>query len=159
LLTFVSPSEEKEMKDYFSNRFGIPGDTFKAMRLLRSGRTIWLVADVLGLDAAFRSLKIEASGVPLLRIRESMVKPTTSALQLFGQRATRNAVDLDDEALETFLEAGTVSKTYPVEPGYVILRWKGKVLGCGLYGRGKLRSQIPLTTWSNMKGRPESAEP
>ncbi len=159
MLTFVSPSEEIELKEYFSNRFGISREAFKDLRLLRSGRTIWVVVQVPGLEDALHSLKIEAAGVPFLRIRDSRVKPTTRALQLFGRWASRNIIDLDDESMDALFNEGTVSRTYPVEPGFVILRWKGSVLGCGYYAQGNLRSQIPLALWRNMKGKAEAARP
>jgi NOL1/NOP2/fmu family ribosome biogenesis protein len=156
LLIFVSPSEEGEMKGYFANRFGIPMEAFEDFRLLRSGRTVWIAARGRGLEEALHSLKVEAAGVPFLRVRGSMVKPTSRALQLFGQKASRSIIDLQDEAANALLNGAEVLKVFAVEPGYVILRWKGLILGCGHYSPEKLRSLIPLALARNMRG---SADP
>jgi len=152
LLTFVSPPEEADLKAVFANRFGIPPEVFEDYRLLRSGRTVWVAARGPALEEAIRSLKVEAAGVPFLRVRGSMVKPTSRALQLFGHLASRNVIDLEDEAATALLSGEEILKAFPVEPGYVILRWKGLILGCGHYSPEKLRSLIPLDLVRNMKG-------
>lgn len=159
--TFISEVEQEEILAYFFERFGIPPEAFQGYRFARRGGTIWIASDAPGLDEALRQLKVETAGIPLLRRRPERSegpalsrvegippwKPTTAGLQVFGRFATRNVVDLDDEALETFLRQGIVQKDFPVEAGYVIVRWKGRVLGCGLYGKGGLRSQIPSEWW------------
>lgn len=167
MLTFVSEAEREGILAYFFKRFGIPPEAFRGHRFLQRGGTIWVAADAPGLAEALEALKIETAGIPLLRTRlgpgrseglalsrvEGMPnwKPTTAGLQIFGRFATRNVIDLDDKALEAFLRQGVVQGDFPVEAGYVIVRWKGKVLGCGLYGKGGLRSQIPSEWWRQVR--------
>jgi NOL1/NOP2/fmu family ribosome biogenesis protein len=143
LLTFVRKAERQEIVAYFSERFGIPAETFGTISLLEGQKTMWAVSHVQALGEILRCLKIEAAGVPLVRRISSGWKPTTAGFQLVGQQATRNVVDLDDEDMERFLEDGILHQTLPLQAGYVIVRWNGKVLGCGLYGRPGLQSQIP----------------
>lgn len=140
---FVNEPEREEILAYFSGRFGIPRDSLGEYAFIKERKTIWIAAGVAGLEEALRELKIEAAGIPLLRMRVPGGKPTTAGLQLLGKRATRNAVDLDPGAFAEFLEAGAVRRSFPAEPGYVIVRWRGEVLGCGLYKPGVLLSQIP----------------
>ena len=157
MLTFVSYTDRKAILAYFQERFGIPEEAFDGFRLLKKGRTIGAVKDGPGLDQLLNLLKVEAAGVPLIRIRTTMQKPTTAGLRLW--QATRNVIDLDDEALGGFLNRGVVSRTFPAEPGYVVVRWRGEVLGCGLYSKGKLRSQIPKHWWLQVKGKIDVPEP
>ena len=125
MLTFVSHADRKVILGYFEERFGIPEKAFDGFRLLKKGRTIWAVKDGPGLDQLLKQLRVEAAGVPLIRVRATTRKPTTAGLRLW--QATRNVIDLDNEALEEFLNRGVVSKTYPAEPGYVVVRWRGEV--------------------------------
>ena len=140
--TFASDAERKEILDYFSNRFGIPEKAFEGFCFLMGERKIWIVRDHPELERIFNQLKIESAGIPLLRTKPSMWKPTTAGLHLFGLHATRNVVDLDGDALRAFLKREPIDSPLPLEPGFVIVRWQGKILGCGVNGKGRLRSQI-----------------
>ena len=156
MLSFASQTEQKEILTYFSERFGIPGASFKDFCFIKSGNTVWAVSDVLGLAEILKGLKLETTGIPLLRMKKTLWKPTTAGLQFFGQQATRNTIDLNDETLETFLKEGVLLQTLSVEPGFVIIRWNGKVLGCGLYSKGRLTSQVPADSWRQIGGMGEA---
>jgi len=157
LLTFVSHADRREILVYFKERFGIPEEAFDGFRLLKKGRTIWAVKDGPGLEQILKQLRVEAAGVPLIRVRTAMRKPTTAGLRLW--QPTRNVADLDNGALEDFLNQGVLSKTFPVEPGYVVVRWREEVLGCGLYSPGKLQSQIPKHWWQQVRGKIDRLRP
>jgi NOL1/NOP2/fmu family ribosome biogenesis protein len=143
LVTFASAAERKEVLDYFSGRFGIPEEAFEGFCLLKGEKKIWVVRDHPDLEGILKQLKIESAGIPLLRTKKSMWKPTTAGLQVFGAYATRNGIDLEGDALHDFLKGESLEGPFPLDPGFVIVRWNGKVLACGAYGKGKLRSQIP----------------
>ena len=141
--TFASQAERQEILDYFSRRFGIPEKAFEGFCFLKGERKIWVVRDHPELEKILNQLKIDSAGIPLLRTKISMWKPTTAGLHLFGLHATRNVLDLEGDALQAFLKREPIDGPLPVEPGFVIVRCEGKVLGCGIYGKGRLRSQIP----------------
>ena len=119
---------------------------------LKEGKMIWVVSESKGLEELFDRLKIMSAGVPLLRLLERW-KPTTVGLQVFGDLATKNVVTLEDETLDLFLKDGTIRKNFSAEFGYVIVKWKNGVLGCGLYGKEGLKSQIPVEGWQQVKAR------
>jgi len=154
LPTFASEAERKEILGYFSNRFGIPEKAFEGFCFLMGERKIWVVRDHPELERILNQLKIESAGIPLLRTKTSMWKPTTAGLHLFGLQATRNVLDLRGDVLKAFLKREPIDGPLPVEPGFVIVRWKGKVLGCGIYGKGRLRSQIPQPRGRSLKDSP-----
>ena len=143
MVTCASEAERKEVLDYFSGRFGIPEEAFGGFCFLQGEKKIWVVREHPDLEGILKQLKVESAGVPLLRTKTSMWKPTTAGLQAFGSQATRNRIDLEGEALQAFLRGETLEGPFPLDPGFVIVRWKGRVLACGIYGKGKLRSQIP----------------
>jgi NOL1/NOP2/fmu family ribosome biogenesis protein len=153
LPTFAREAERREILDYFSHRFGIPEKAFDGFCLLKEERKIWVVRDHPELERILQEMRVESAGIPLLRTKASGWKPTTAGLQVFGHHATRNVIDLDGDVLRAFLNRESVEATFPIEPGFVIVRWKGKVLGCGVYGQGRLRSQIPRKRGEPFRGR------
>lgn len=141
--TFASEAERREILDYFSLRFGIPEKAFEGFCFLKGGRKIWVVRDHPELEKILQEMKAESAGIPLLRTKASSWKPTTAGLHLFGRHATRNVIDLGEDLLRDFLNRENIEGPFSLEPGFVIVRWRGKVLGCAVYGKGRLRSQIP----------------
>ncbi len=141
--TFASEAERQEILDYFSHRFGIPEKAFEGFCFLKGERKIWVVRHHPELAGVLNQLKVGSAGIPLLRTKISMWKPTTAGLQLFGRQATRNVFDLRQEDLPAFLKGEPREAPPFIEPGFVIVRWGERVLGCAVCGKGKLRSQIP----------------
>ena len=151
--TFASEAERREILDYFSNRFAIPEKAFEGFCFLLGKRKIWVVRGHPELERLMKQLKFESAGIPLLRTKTSMWKPTTTGLHLFGLHATRNVIDLEGDALQAFLKREDIDGSLPLEPGFVIVRCEGKVLGCGIYGKGKLRSQLPEKRGEPFRGK------
>lgn len=88
-------------------------------------------------------LQVQSVGLPVLRLIRHHLKPTTVALQRFGNQATCHVLDLSDSQVMTLLQAREQPLHLDIQPGYVILRHAGHILGCGLYTPGRLRSQLP----------------
>ena len=104
MLTFVSYTDRKAILAYFQERFGIPEEAFDGFRLLKKGRTIWAVKDGPGLDQLLNLLKVEAAGVPLIRIRTTMQKPTTATLsRLERLSSSSTAPDMSRTATSAFI--------------------------------------------------------
>jgi NOL1/NOP2/fmu family ribosome biogenesis protein len=78
-----------------------------------------------------------------MNFKEKPWKPTTSALQVFGKYATRNFISLEEEEARSFLAGESQSQEGNVEPGYIVVFYKEEVLGCALYSKGILHSQLP----------------
>jgi NOL1/NOP2/fmu family ribosome biogenesis protein len=159
LLIFVKQVEREEILEYFFARFGIAAEAFGGLCFVKKDRTVWIVPDHPGLEDTVEGLKIKAPGIPILRVKTSRWKPTTTGLQFLGGAATRNRVDLEGEALDAFLKEGTVNRSFSLDPGYVIVRWNGQVLGCGLYTKGCLRCQIPEARLGRLKVNGAIPEP
>ncbi len=139
------PLSRSEVADLWHSRFGMPEETFEGYRFYRKASSIWVIS-----EADLPNLSYEALGLRMISLKDRPWKPTTCALQIFGRYATKNVVHLNEEqaraflagesqALETGLETGCES----CESGYVVVFYRGEVLGCGLYSRGRLASQLP----------------
>jgi len=72
-----------------------------------------------------------------------MWKPTTAALLFLGDVITKNVVHLTEEQLQPFLRGEMLPGPFVVDGGYVAVRCEEKMLGCALYGKAGLKSQLP----------------
>lgn len=132
------PMERAVVAEMMGSRFGIPPEAFEAVSFFLRGRNVWAFS-----LPHLPDLDYEAVGLRFLSLRGRVPKPTTYALQLFGSLATKNAVDLSDGEAGRFIAGERQSLSAPVEDGYVVVSHRGDVLGCGLYSRGELISQLP----------------
>jgi NOL1/NOP2/fmu family ribosome biogenesis protein len=129
--------------DWWDDRFGIPPDTFDEYTFWERGSgKIWAFAD----DAP-SPLAIEGLGMAAVRTRREHWKPTLEAVQRFGDRATRNVVDLSREEAARFVAGEDQDLAWDGDWGYLVVTHElaGGVepLGVGLYVHGELRSQVP----------------
>lgn len=159
MLVSVNQAERKEIFEYWGGRFGVPSRALAELRFLVRGRNVWAVTDLDGLDDALGSLKVEAAGVPFLRSQRHMWKPTTAALLFLDAAVTKNVVDLTGEQLQPFLRGEMLLGPFVVDGGYVAIRYEEKMLGCALYGKAGLKSQLPRAWVAVLRGgKPEMAE-
>jgi NOL1/NOP2/fmu family ribosome biogenesis protein len=138
----VPETSRRAILGYFETRFGVPYEAFEPFALLDRGNVYLLLSRLLPAEAIC-SLKPQNVGLPILRKMPTHLKPTTASIQRFGPRATKNIVDITAEQVRELLRAGKMAYEIPLEPGYVMLRQDGHVLGCGLFTPGQLRSLIP----------------
>jgi NOL1/NOP2/fmu family ribosome biogenesis protein len=133
--------------EWWRDRFGLPPATFADLCFYQRGRsTVWAgVPDVDDLTGA----RVEAVGIPLLRLGARFWKPTSIAIITLASMATRNVIDLDVREARRFL-AGSEScleDTDPrrgnLAPGFVVARLEGVAIGCGEWHRSTLYSCIP----------------
>jgi NOL1/NOP2/fmu family ribosome biogenesis protein len=127
---------------YFTARFGIPLTAFDDFYLLLRHKIYTLCSATPHLER-LAMLQVHSVGLPVLRIIRQHLKPTTAALHRFGSQATCHVLDLSDSQVVTLLHEREQPLHVDIQPGYVILRHAGQMLGCGLYTPGRLRSQLP----------------
>ncbi len=130
--------DRSQVISLWSERFGIPEEAFSGYSFYRMAQNIW----------AFRGpplprMSFETVGLRIISLKDKLWKPTTSAIQVFGVTATKNVVSLGEREAREFLAGGTLEVSADVEPGYVVVRSGEDILGCGLYSRGRLISQVP----------------
>ena len=79
----------------------------------------------------------------MARIYPYSLKPTTFAMQVLGQQTTRNVISLSDEQAKLLINGGSLNIEVEAENGFVLIGWRGFVVGVGFYKRPVLKSQIP----------------
>lgn len=133
-----SPLDRSEVAELMESRFGIPPAAFEGVNFYRKGRNVWAFS-----LPEIPDLRCESVGLRFLSVRGRVPKPTTYALQLFGRLATKNSVDLSASQAEKFIAGDRQRLEAELEDGYVVVSYRDGVLGCGLYVRGVLASQLP----------------
>lgn len=73
------------------------------------------------------------------------IKPSTNLLQLFGRHVKRNFLDLEKENARAFMAGADVSagEAGSATDGYVLVRYLGFPLGCGLLQKGQVKNMLP----------------
>ncbi|VVB70951.1 RNA-binding PUA-like domain of methyltransferase RsmF [uncultured archaeon] len=136
------PMEREEVAKLWNERFSIPVEVFSGFLFFRKARSVWAIS-----ESDLPRLSYESLGMRIMSLKDRPWKPTTSALQIFGKHAARNLIHLDEHEATLFLQGESIPLTMKIqsglESGYVVVFYRGEVLGCGLYSHGKLISQIP----------------
>jgi NOL1/NOP2/fmu family ribosome biogenesis protein len=154
----VPASQRNNVLSFFEARFGIPASTFARYALLERRKTYVLLPHSEHIRR-LASFQVHQVGLPLLRKIRQHLKPTTAGLQHFGHLATRHIVDLSPELCHALLYYRMLTWEASYQPGYVILRSEGHILGCGLYTPGLLRSQIPRRYVQHQRLEPRDSLP
>ncbi len=90
-------------------------------------------------------------GIPAANMNGVFPKPSTSFLQLFGNLATKNVIELEKEDALKFATRENLQTLQNAETGYVILKYKGATLGCGFYKEGKIENFFPKQRMITLK--------
>ena len=139
--------EGRPYLEWWQQQFDTPPGTLRGCSFWQRGRfSIWIAAadvDPGGIAP------VDGVGIPFLRTGREVWKPTSVAVIEVGLDAARNVVELDRDETLRFLDrqtiefaAGDARGTLP-NRGFVIARYHGLPLGCGLWRRGTLESAVP----------------
>jgi NOL1/NOP2/fmu family ribosome biogenesis protein len=139
---FVDDPRRSELLGYFEDRFGIGVSSFEGFTLWERPQAYWLLTSSAHIQKLER-LRVHTTGIPVLRKLKRGLKPTTTVLQSFGAKAVKNIVNLGTQQLMHMLSQNAISLPLAMTPGYVILAYHHRILGCGLYTGTRLLSQIP----------------
>jgi len=135
--------------DYIKERFDFSPDDFKGYVFISDEKRVYVTTEECAqtghLPKAFRSYGIIAG-----RIQRSgrITKPTTNFFQIFGKFAKRNFIELTEEQKESFIRGQDIkpeNTSHVTSDGYVIVKFKEHVIGCGLLKSRILYNQLPKT--------------
>jgi len=145
----VSKEAREEVLKYLEDRFGIEAFHFDNYEILRGVSNFWLFPKTEYLEK-LKSLQVQTVGLLFMRQVSKYLKPTSAFLQRFGYLAKKNVVHLSEEIISILKEKNKVEINLDLEPGYVILKNKKWILGCGLYLPGKLFSYLEPKILKNL---------
>jgi hypothetical protein len=133
---------------YFDMCFNIPLITFDSFCLLLRHKAYNLLSATLHVE--------QLAGLPLQFVSLSVLRSMRqhrklmAVLQHFGTKAPHRVLDLSETRVITLQRECKQPLDLKMQPGYMILRHAGHILGCGLYTPGRLRSELfqhPVTSF------------
>jgi len=144
-----------EVIDWWVDRFDVPAETFAGYTFWEKGAgKVWAFAADLPTPT-----DVEGLGMTFLRTRQEHWKPTTNAVQRFGRDATKNVIELGDEAAARFLAGDDLDPTWDGDWGYLIAAHEiagvREPIGVGLYVHDELRSVVPKGRRASVSSSPD----
>jgi NOL1/NOP2/fmu family ribosome biogenesis protein len=132
---------------WWQEQFATPSATFDDCSFWQRGHAnVWVASATVDPGAV---TPVEGIGIPFLRLGAELWKPTSAAVVEFGMHATRNVMDLGHDEMLRFLDRRDIEiadddcRVEGPRRGFVIVRFSGLAIGCGLWRRGVLESSVP----------------
>jgi NOL1/NOP2/fmu family ribosome biogenesis protein len=139
----ISPPGTKEkVFGYLEERFGLERSLFDdyGLYMASKGRVY------LGPRRVPDLPKIATIGLLIARVHGT-VKPSTNLLQALGKRVSRNIVNATREQALAYARGGDFKPDSAavdgIGDGYVLVRFEGASLGCGLLQKGMVKNMLP----------------
>lgn len=153
----ATPTREAVLA-WWEDRYGIPPSVLEEYTFWERGAgKVWAFRGEMPSPVAIQGL-----GMHVLRTGGRHWKPTTNAVQRFGDAASRNVLVLPPEAASRFVAGEDQETSWDGDWGYLIVAREvaGEVapLGVGLYVEGELRSQVPKGRRRGLQTVPPDAE-
>ncbi|MFP3949561.1 MAG: methyltransferase RsmF C-terminal domain-like protein [Candidatus Micrarchaeia archaeon] len=125
----------QKFRNYLRDRFGI---------ILPGGVELVGEKSLRAMNSELKNFRVSTpKGIPASRMKGKFPKPTTSFIQIFGNLAKKNIVEVSREEALKFMAGRDLEKNPSCERGYVILTHRKAVLGIGFFREGKIENMIP----------------
>lgn len=133
---------QKELISFLEERFGMDSHAFSGFGLITTpkGRVFMVTPGVYEFS---ETMNVASICLPFARL-EGKIKPTSVMLQMFGHLATKNVIELDREDAINFAKGLDLSANrHECSDGYIILKYEGIPLGCGLLRGNEIKNMLP----------------
>jgi NOL1/NOP2/fmu family ribosome biogenesis protein len=177
------PLPASEIAQLWLSCFGIPEDVFSGYKFFRKAKSIWAISDTALPRLSFESLGMRIMNIkdhpwkPTTCALQVFGKHATRNLVHLDERQARLFLEGGTQEIEPGPKSDSASESLDLKSdlasdliidsvsnlasrpgsGYVVVFYRGEVLGCGLYSHGKLVSQIPKERRATA-GNPEGEE-
>ena len=144
---WLSAEEALRAERYLRERFGLPPGVLAGHRLLRRGEHVYAVRREA--CEACEALQWVSAGLRILKVSGRGFKPATPGMQVLGAGASDRVCDLGAAELAALVQGRSIPWTG--EPGFVLVRHAGAVVGLGVARGGTLVSQLPRSVTENLR--------
>ena len=130
------------MLEFIEKRFGIESDVFAGLEFMDNGKGRIFA---MNREAAIFALgnNIMSTSLPFMRL-DGAAKPTSMMIQVFGHLAKSNIISLEMRKAKEFTEGFDIAaENHGCSDGYVIVKYHGCVLGCGLLRGNEIKNMLP----------------
>ena len=141
MLIKLTYNKKRLIKKYCEERFGMPPNLLQNFKLYEGTKNkIYLIQKITEIR-----INPESAGLCIFRL-DKTPKPTTNFLQLFGNTITKNIFQLKENELIDFCSGNDLNintKKQSLEPGFIAVKYKKKIVGCAHYNMKILKNQLP----------------
>lgn len=146
-MRLLKRKEKEKLLEKLEERFGFK-EKMNYYFFEFGGRKIKILSpDFEKLD--LEGMVVENLGMYFARWDKDEVRLSIEGSQLVAKHAKKNVVELDEEKCLEWMSGKTIEVKAQVEEGFVILKCKDYVVGCGRYSKGRILSFVPK--WRRVK--------
>lgn len=139
-LKILNNKEIKRIIEILKQQFGFK-EKLDYVFLINQRNRLYLVnKDISKLN--LENLRIDSIGLYFGEYRNEEVRLSIEGGQMIGKKATKNIIELNDKEAEEWLTGQDIFKELK-DRGFVILKHKKDILGCGRYKEGKIFNYVP----------------
>lgn len=141
LISMRSKAREA-MLGFLERRFGIESDVFAGLEFMDNGKGRVFA---MSREAAIFALgnNIMSTSLPFMRL-DGSPKPTSMMLHVFGKLANKSIIELSRKQAKEFTEGFDLCvESHGCSDGYVIIKYGGFPLGCGLLRGNEIKNMLP----------------
>ena len=141
----LAPMGKKSMEailEFLEKRFGIEHSAFAGLEFMDNGKgRIFAMSRQAAIFALGNN--IMSTSLPFMRLGGSP-KPTSAMIQFFGHLANTCIIELDKRKAKDFAAGFDIDvESHGCSDGYVILKYEGFPLGCGLLRGSGIKNMLP----------------
>ena len=149
-LKILNNKEIKKILEILKQQFGFK-EKLDYVFLINQRNRLYLVNKEIS-KLNLENLRIDSIGLYFGEYRHDEVRLSIEGSQMIGKKSTKNIIELNDKEAEEWLLGQDILKESTIK-GFVILKHKKDILGCGRYKEGKIFNYVPkerrLRTLSN----------
>lgn len=143
------PSLKKLVEDYFFERFGVDRKFWMNYNVYWLGNSLWITSPEL--EPRHKYISCGMRALRIIKPEFKFLKPTSYLLQYLGNNIRKNILDTDIDDLKTIFN-GQYLQNNDLDYGYIALRFKGYIIGCGLKNLHGIKNQIPKGRARELEG-------
>ncbi|MEN7982271.1 MAG: hypothetical protein ABFQ65_02400 [Nanoarchaeota archaeon] len=143
-LKILNKHEKQEIENKLKNQFGIK--SISGILLKRGAERIFLYQgeftkqEIKKLD--YMKINVERVGVYFCKFQNNEIRLSIEGTQILKDQITKNIFELNKEQAETWMKGGELNIKTGVK-GFVIMKYKEDLLGCGKASEEKITNFIP----------------
>ncbi len=142
VMRILNSKDTKEIREQILKQWGAELETNLAFLKSQKDRIYMVTRDVAVLPD--KQVKIDNVGMYFAeQMSGNELRLGVEGAQIIGKTATKGIIEVSDEQMENWLKGMDVLIEDKMVRGYLILRHRNDVIGCGFVKEGKIQNYMP----------------
>ena len=143
-LTILNTRDIKKIRQAFEETYGAFFIGDYAYLQGKDGRISLINKDIAKID--LKKLRVDKFGLYVAELKNHSVRLSKEGAQLLAKEARdklKNIVELDDQEIKAYFHGIDLKKDLGPEAKFVLIEYKGDVVGCSKYKEGVILNYLP----------------